>query len=340
MLRTSVKKNLTTLGYVTINNSHGFSKGKNGFQISGRMQELMVYAGQLDSYEKCNEVIEEFTGVKVSTVQVYRVTDLYGEEIGKTVNEQPTLTPLKKDEVLYAQADGSMLLTREDGWKEVKVGRLFKSDDCIHADQKKGWISNSQYTAHLGNSKDFTKIMDDLIEAYGSLNNRLIFISDGATWIKNWITDAFPNAISILDYYHACEHLHGFTNTYFNDKNSEQDWIKVQKELLLKSEVNTVIENIKQLAADNKEAQNLIAYYDGNKERMDYKRYQQIGCGIIGSGAIESAHRTVVQKRMKQSGQRWTIQGAQNMLNLRVTRKNLRWNKIVELVKSEFKAAA
>ena len=115
------------------------------------------HAGQLDSYEKCNEVIEEFTGVQVSTAQVYRVTDLYGEQMGKTVNEQPTLTPLKKDEVLYAQADGSMLLTREDGWKEVKVGRFFKSSDCIHVDGKKGWISNSQYVAHLGTSKTLPK---------------------------------------------------------------------------------------------------------------------------------------------------------------------------------------
>src|SRR5439155_1982159 len=175
----------------------------------------------------------EFTGVEVSAVQVYRVTDLYGAEVGKTVNEQRTLTSLKKEEVLYAQADGSMLLTREEGWKEVKVGRFFKSSDCIHAGSKAGWISNSQYVAHLGNSKDFTKIMDELIESYGRLDNRLIFISDGATWIKNWVTDAFPQAVSILDYYHACEHLHLFTNNYFTDKKTEQGWVKKQKELLL-----------------------------------------------------------------------------------------------------------
>ncbi len=65
-----------------------------------------------------------------------------------------------------------------------------------------------------------------------------------------------------------------------------------------------------------------------------------MGSGIIGSGAIESAHRTVVQKRMKQSGQRWSIRGAQHMLNLRVVRKNLQWSKIIELTKSDFRAAA
>jgi len=70
---------------------------------------------------------------------------------------------------------------------------------------------------------------------------------------------------------------------------------------------------------------------------MDYKMYKQIGCGIIGSGAIESAHRTVVQKRMKQSGQRWSSAGAQNMLNLRVTYMNEKWDNVIKLVKTNFK---
>jgi Uncharacterised protein family (UPF0236) len=312
----------------------------NGFQISPRMQELMVYAGQLESYENCNEIIEKFTHVEVSITQVYRLTDLYGKEVGKTVNKERTLTPLKKDETLYTQADGSMLLTREQGWKEVKVGRFFKSSDCIHAGGKAGWISNSQYVAHLGNNKDFTNQMDDLIESYGKLGERLIFISDGAVWIKHWIADAFPDAVSILDYYHACEHLHLFSNQYFTDKEKEKNWVTAQKELLLESHVLMVIKNIENLAGKNKEAQQLIDYYESNKERMDYKRYRQIGCGIIGSGAIESAHRTVVQKRMKQSGQRWSIQGAQNMLNLRVVNKNHQWNKIIELSKLGFRTAA
>lgn len=172
------------------------------------------------------------------------------------------------------------------------------------------------------------------------LDNRFIFISDGATWIKNWISDAFPQAISILDYYHVCEHLHLFTSNYFTDKAKEKLWVNQQKDLLLESKVLTVIENIQALAGQNKEAQKLIAYYEGNSDRMDYKNYQQMGSGIIGSGAIESAHRTVVQKRMKQSGQRWSIRGAQHMLNLRVVRKNLQWSKIIELTKSDFRAAA
>lgn len=300
-----------------------------------------MYVGQMDCYENSSEVLEKLSGVQVGSSQIHRLTDSYGKALEESVNEVRTLTPLKQKEVLYAQADGSMLLTREDGWKEVKLGRFFKSGDCIHAGSKQGWISNSQYVAHLGSSKDFTKIMDNIIESYGKLNNRLIFISDGAPWIKNWIEDAFPNAVSILDYYHACEHLHEFSNTFFKDKMTGQNWAADQKELLLNSQVTEVIKNIRALSTNStREAEKLIAYYNSNLERMDYKKYKQIGCGIIGSGAIESAHRTVIQKRMKLSGQRWGKEGAQNMLNLRVINNNQQWAKIVQLSKYGFKATA
>lgn len=300
----------------------------------------MVYVGQMDCYENCSEVLEKLVGVRVGATQIYRLTDLYGKGVEDVVNAERTLTPLKNDEVLYVQADGSMIFTREESWKEVKVGRFFKSGDCLHPDSKQGWISNSQYVAHLGSSKDFTRIMDDLTESYGKLGKQLLFISDGATWIKNWIDDAFPEAISILDYYHACEHLHEFSSSFFKDKEVEQKWTSQQKELLLTSQVLEVVKNIKALAKNKQKAKNLIAYYKANADRMDYQKYKQMGCGIIGSGAIESAHRTVIQKRMKLSGQRWSKKGAQNMLNLRVINKNHQWSRVIELSKYGLKATA
>lgn len=204
------------------------------------MQQLMTYCGQLDSYEKSNEVLKEMLQIEVSETQIYRVTDYYGKAVEASVNEEPVLSPVKADEVMYAEADGSMILTREEGWSEVKVGRLFKSSDCLHAEGKPGWISHSQYTAHLGSHAAFTKTMDALIDKYGNLGNRLVFVSDGAAWIKNWIEDAFPNAISILDYYHVCEHLHEFSDSIFTDKTKEKLWTDKQKEWLLKGEVKTV----------------------------------------------------------------------------------------------------
>ena len=319
---------------------HPYCHSWNEFQISPRMQQLMSYCGQLDTYEKGNEVLKEMLQIDVSETQIYRVTDFYGKAVEAQVNAEAILSPVKKNEVLYAEADGSMLLTREEGWSEVKVGRIFKSSDCIHAKEKPGWISNSQYVAYLGSHKIFTETMDNILDKYGDLNNRLVFISDGATWIKKWVEDAFPLAVSILDYYHVCEHLHEFSNSVFSDKAKEKLWTDKQKEWLLKGKTNTVIKNIKRIGKGSEKAQNLINYYTSNKSRMNYPEYQKIGSGIIGSGAIESAHITLVQKRMKQSGQRWSRRGAQNMLNLRVVRKNNDWNKIIELTKTKIKPAA
>ena len=191
--------------------------------------------------------------------------------------------------------------------------------------------------AYLGSSQYFTNKMDGLIESFGRIKHRLVFISDGATWIRNWIEDAFPDAVSILDYFHAVEHLHQFIDSYFKEKEVAEKWAEKQKELLLNSNVKEVINNIEKLAPQSEAAKKLISYYQANGSRMDYKKYKQIGCGIIGSGAIESAHRTVIQKRMKQSGQRWSSNGAQNMLNLRVTYMNEKWDNVIQLVKTNFK---
>ncbi|HRO47605.1 hypothetical protein [Agriterribacter sp.] len=62
-----------------------------------------------------------------------------------------------------------MLLSRDEGWKEVIVGRMFTSGSCIDPNGKSGWIRHCQYVAHLGNSKDFTQQMDSFIESYGRL---------------------------------------------------------------------------------------------------------------------------------------------------------------------------
>lgn len=69
------------------------------------MQELMVYAGQMDSYDNSHEVIKEFINVEVSSTQVYRVADLYGSKVAGSLNNERLLEPVKKEEVLYAQAE-------------------------------------------------------------------------------------------------------------------------------------------------------------------------------------------------------------------------------------------
>lgn len=77
----------------------------------------------------------------------------------------------------------------------------------------------------------------------------------------------------------------------------------------------------------------VVRYYENNQSRMHYKHYLQQGY-LIGSGAIESAHRNVVQQRLKLSGQRWSIKGAQQIVNLRACKKSNQSNFVTQLIKS------
>jgi hypothetical protein len=113
------------------------------------------------------------------------------------------------------------------------------------------------------------------------------------------------------------EHLYQFADHAFpNNPSVKVQWCEQQKEVLLALQVETVIDNISSTQAGEKDKKQLIAYYQNNKKRMRYAQYQKVGCGIIGSVATESAHRTVIQKRMKLSGQRWSTDGVKTCFGL------------------------
>jgi hypothetical protein len=309
--------------------------------MSPLLLHKVSYVGQLNVYEKSAEILDFLIGFKTNSMQVNKVTNYFGESCAKEDHLlQPIITNIKPTEKVYLMVDGSMVFTKEEGWKEVKLLRIFKSCDCLHIDGKPSRIKHSQYLAQLTDANRFKKEIDKLIENYNIKPEQLIIISDGATWIKNYAEDSFEKSVSMLDYYHAVEYLHQFKLAAFNDENTAQIWVEKQEELLLKSEVEKVIKNIEKIAQETnckKEAKTIISYYTSNIKRMDYKNYKLMGAGLIGSGAIESAHRTVIQERCKKSGQVWSEDGLQKMLNLRVCYMN---NDIGHIKKMATKMAA
>jgi len=169
----------------------------------------------------------------------------------------------------------------------------------------------------------------------------LVFICDGASWIWNWVEDAYREAVQILDYFHSMEYLRGFADLYYCDPHEKTQWVNKMEDLLNTDGINEVIEahqTIKAagdpMIADTKEKLDaLLSYYKNNRNRMNYGSYKKTGY-LVGSGPIESANRNVIQKRLKLSGQRWTQQGAQNMASLRAFIKSMRLGDIQNLLKA------
>jgi hypothetical protein len=146
------------------------------------MQELMVYAGHMECYGKSNEILERFLSIEVSSAQVYRVTGSISESLAAEDAEvESLLSPIEKSDVLYTEIDGSMICTRDDGWKEVKLARLFKGSHCLNPGSSPSYLSGSQYAALFGDSAASGRKLQPVLSAYGELRNRLIFITDGAT---------------------------------------------------------------------------------------------------------------------------------------------------------------
>ncbi|HVB03502.1 MAG TPA: hypothetical protein VNE41_07255, partial [Chitinophagaceae bacterium] len=65
------------------------------------------------------------------------------------------------------------------------LGRIFQESECMEVGEQRGWIRNSMYEAYLGSSKTFTRRFEQKLDPYRGLGEKLIFIIDGAIWIRN-----------------------------------------------------------------------------------------------------------------------------------------------------------
>jgi len=266
-------------------------------------------------------------GLEISAVQIYRLVDHYGQKIEADLNFKVIdKDPVADDAIVYTMVDGAMILT-DAGYKENKLGRIFsdKSMKISAVEDRGGSIESSLYTSHLGTSDDFFTKIRVHIDAYKSLGKNLVFISDGATWLRQMIERDYPQATMILDIYHVMEYIGNIGIAAFGKGCNASKWINNQRIALLDSDINKVLKRIKRLKVDVKLRNLTYNYLESNRGRMDYKVYRKRNL-LIGSGAIESAHRTVVQKRCKRSGQRWSMPGAQRVLNLRVCSMSNRWD--------------
>lgn len=325
--------------------THPYSEAVHGYQISPYLQERIVYAGQSDVYNECNDLINKFLRIDINAMQVHRLTNTYGEMSDGLVGEEESrnlFESLSEQEVVYVETDGSMVLTREDGWQEVKVGRIFKQSDIVRLSEKRQEVRGSLYCAHLGHYEDFVSEFEKQVDELDKRQANLVFLTDGASWIRLWINQCYPKATQILDYTHGVEHLSKWLEFAEKDKIKRKEQLAVYKKILLEQGVEPVIKSIEQvnltLKSVEEERRKVLNYLNTNAYRMNYPDYIKREL-CIGSGAIEASHRTIVQQRMKRSGQRWTEQRVQNMLNIKVVKLSGYWGKIVDLIRNPKKTA-
>jgi hypothetical protein len=162
----------------------------------------------------------------------------------------------------------------------------------------------------------------------------IVGVGDGAQWIWNMCEELFPDAVRIPDFYHFSENVNQYAKfIYPNDEINRKRWVKQVLDAATSGNVNEAVDLVEEKKIENLPVGvvNLYTYIINNRQRIDYKAFKDNGY-YIGSGAIESANKMVIQQRMKQSGMRWSVSGGQYISALRTKHESGLWDDVVSLI--------
>jgi len=221
---------------------------------------------------------------------------------------------------LYNSADGTMVHTLEP-WREVKT------HVCYWKDAQEN--HQARYRCRLEGIEAFVAHAFAL-SSRGGLDKcrQSVLIGDGAAWIWDRLGPVFDEAVQIVDWYHASEHVWSCAKAVYGEGTPVcQSWGDAKETLLWNGRRKRLIEELQsehdRLRSASKRAalQALVTCLNNQGSRLDYPVFRDQGLDI-GSGTVESACRHVVQSRMKRAGTRWSLPCAQAVLSLRCCRLN------------------
>ena len=203
--------------------------------------------------------------------------------------------------------------------REVKLAAFFTRTKVDAEGRPVRDPDSTTYLASFASSDEFGPLARHTALHRGwDQATRTIYLADGAAWTWEIARTCFPQAVQILDYYHASEHVVALAQAVYADPGTARNWALRWQSLLYESELDTVLSEAQGAAGPDlsAEAQRQIDYLENHRNRMDYRRYRANGW-FIGSGIVEAGCKHVVGQRLKQSGMFWTEAGAAAVLNLR-----------------------
>jgi hypothetical protein len=281
--------------------------------------------------------LEELTGLKVTAETVRHWTDEVGMEL-ETEAQRASLEVERTQEAaapldpapgqLVVETDGVMV-RYGDGWHEVKlvlVGGYV--DGHLHAISYGGTRASPDVFGPRLLAEAARRGALEVIAWEGPTpDSRLprlrpvVILGDGAPWIWNLAGEHFgEQRTEIVDFYHAAEHLWTVAKALHSNDQDAAAWAHTQMSNLRHAGIDPVAAVLREARAETPAAAAVLrrerGYFRTNAARMDYPTFHADGLPI-GSGAIESAAKHVVQLRMKRPGARWSEAGAQAVLNVR-----------------------
>ena len=329
-------------GRYPVDEALGFCAGS----ISAGLDELLAYVGSLLAFDEAAGLLEKLSGLSVSSARIRRST----EELGKRVKEQegqavnnvwergdpPLATaPLPSSQPLYISMDGVSVLIRQQGGREQKLGAVYTTKakpSRKRPDELEVRAEQMSFYTEMADAASFGRGLWLEAQRRGVAQaEQVVVIGDGAHWIWRLADEHFPDAIQILDWYHASSYIWNAAHAIYGEGSDiGNHWAQRRLDQLWEGKLDQLLLHL-QRHAQRKAVKEAISYFQNNRTRMAYPRYREMGLQI-GSGTIESGCKHVIAHRLRQAGMRWTEEGAQAVAKLRARLKSGRWNETAKLI--------
>jgi len=321
-----------------------------GTSFSPGMRRLMARVGAQEPFEAARRDLAEVAGVVVQTKAVERISEAVGvaAEATNQAERAAILTgtglPIAAAARLYVEMDGTGVPAvpkdtqgragkAADGkakTREAKLGCVFTQ---ISFDEE-GWpVRDPDSTTYVGaieTSEEFgPRLHAEAVRRGLKRATTVIVLGDGALWIWHRADENFPGAVQIVDLYHAREHLAAVGHLAFGSgSETGKAWLAARRTELDDGDVDVIIAEIRKLPSSDLQVRDELRkeaeYFETNKLRMCYKYFRGRGF-FVGSGVVEAGCKTVIGHRLKQSGMRWTVAGANAVIALRCRLLGNRW---------------
>jgi hypothetical protein len=284
-------------------------------------------------FEAVQAKLLEHHGVEIAVSTIRQVTLFHAGALC----ERQILPKATRDKaaVLIAEMDGSMIPTvqcsaREGSgktdrrkcrtltWKEARVS-LVRRTEAV----------SPVYAATLGGPEEAGRQLGHLAELSGlKPKSRVHGLGDGAPWIAEQMEVQFGAQGSyLIDFYHLCDYLAAAAPNCAPE--ASKAWLEEQKTRFKTGQSADVLTALRPHLESEDKAETPVRdayrYISNRPGQFDYPFAIQAHLPI-GSGEVESAHRSLIQKRLKLPGAWWLTHNAQAMLNLRSLRANHQWN--------------
>ena len=329
-----------------------------GTSLSPGVRRMTGRVGGEEAFAEGARDLEELAGVVVGSKQVERVAEGLGEQIEARVRTERQavlagkLVPLGgvgPVEKFYIAVDatGVPVVPKEtagragkgeDGeakTRDAKLGCVFTQS---RLDAKKRPVRDPHSTSYVGaieTAEEFGKRIYAEAVRRGLLRaQQVIVLGDGAPWIWALAEEHFPGALQIVDLYHAREHLSTLAKTLYGPSSkATQAWRAARYQELEAGDVKAVVAAMKRARprdpAGQEQVRKEIGYFQTNAERMRYAEFRRRGV-FVGSGVVEAGCKIIMGRRLKQSGMRWTVRGANAIIALRCCQVSDRWEEFWE----------